>query len=195
MRCEPLVKHRTGAKPLMIATYVGNNVVIFRKRIAGLSRQTVERFVLRARRAVGLRGTVNILITNNSELRALNRRFRGEDETTDVLSFPAPRMGPHQNSRVAGEIAISAVVARENASRLGHSVGDEVKILVLHALLHLAGYDHEHDDGEMARKETRLRRQLKLEMSLIERTQSNPPHPSRDNRRQDHSGASGRRAA
>jgi probable rRNA maturation factor len=188
-------RNRTGSKPLMIATYAGNNLVILRKRIAGLSRQTLERFVLRARRAVGLPGTVNILITNNSELRALNRRFREEDKTTDVLSFPAPRVGLHQTSRGAGEIAISAVVARENASRLGHSVEDEVKILVLHGLLHLAGYDHEHDDGEMARKESRLRRQLKLEKSLIERMQPKNPHPSRGNRRQDQRRPAGRRAA
>jgi probable rRNA maturation factor len=177
----------------MIAINAGNKVVIFRKRIAGLSRQALERFVLRARRAVGFPGTVNILIANNSELRALNRRFREEDKTTDVLSFPASRMGPHQNSRVAGEIAISAAVARENASCLGHSVEEEVKILVLHGLLHLAGYDHNHDDGEMARKESRLRRKLKLETGLIERTQ--PPHPLRGNRRQDQTGATGRRAA
>src|SRR5579862_4568012 len=65
------------------------NLVIFRKRMPGLSRSTVERFVLRARRLAKLRGTVNILIAGNSELRALNRRFRGVDKSTDVLSFPA----------------------------------------------------------------------------------------------------------
>jgi probable rRNA maturation factor len=68
-------------------------------------------------------------------------------------------------------VAISADIARTNATRLGHSVADEVKILVLHGILHLAGFDHEHDNGEMARKENRLRRQLKLEVGLIERTQ------------------------
>jgi probable rRNA maturation factor len=68
-------------------------------------------------------------------------------------------------------VAISADIARENARRLGHSVADEVKILVLHGILHLAGFDHEHDHGEMARKESRLRRQLKLEAGLIERVQ------------------------
>jgi probable rRNA maturation factor len=74
--------------------------------------------------------------------------------------------------RVAGDVAISADVARENAARLGHSVADEVKILALHGILHLAGFDHERDHGEMARKESRLRRQLKLEPGLIERAQA-----------------------
>jgi probable rRNA maturation factor len=68
-------------------------------------------------------------------------------------------------------VAISADIARANARRLGHSVGDEVKILVLHGILHLAGFDHEHDNGQMARKESQLRRQLKLEPGLIERAE------------------------
>jgi probable rRNA maturation factor len=68
-------------------------------------------------------------------------------------------------------VAISADIARENARRMGHSVTDEVKILALHGILHLAGFDHERDHGEMDRKERRLRRQLKLEAGLIERTQ------------------------
>jgi probable rRNA maturation factor len=72
---------------------------------------------------------------------------------------------------MAGEVAVSAEIARENAEGLGHSVADEVKILVLHGMLHLAGFDHERDNGEMARKESRLRRQLKLDAGLIERMQ------------------------
>ena len=78
-------------------------------------------------------------------------------------------------------MAISADIARENARRLGHSVADEVKILVLHGILHLAGFDHERDNGEMARKESRLRLQLKLEGGLIERAQ--PQHRSSAARR------------
>jgi len=147
-------------------------VVIFRRKIAGLSASTLERFVLRARRVVHLRGTVNVLVTNSSELRALNRRFRGADKATDVLSFPSPHVGRGKARSSAGDVAISADVARENAARLGHSVADEVKILALHGILHLAGFDHERDNGEMARKESRLRRQWRLEVGLIERTQS-----------------------
>jgi probable rRNA maturation factor len=146
-------------------------VVIFRKRIAGLSSATLERFVSRARRLVHLRNPVNVLVTSSAELRSLNQRFRGANKATDVLSFPAPPVKRRQARRVAGEVAISADIARQNARRLGHSVADEVKILVLHGILHLAGFDHERDNGEMARKESRLRLQLKLEGSLIERAQ------------------------
>jgi probable rRNA maturation factor len=147
----------------------GNELVIFRKRIAGLSAPTLERFVLRARRMIHLRDTVNVLVTNNSELRALNRRFRGADKATDVLSFPAPAQELSKMGRSAGEVAISADIARENARRMGHTAANEVKILALHGILHLAGFDHERDHGEMARKEKRLRQQLKLEAGLIER--------------------------
>jgi probable rRNA maturation factor len=145
-------------------------LVILRKRIAGLSASTLERFVLRARRMIHVRDTVNVLVTNNSELRALNRSFRGVDKATDVLSFPSA-VERSKPSRVAGEIAISADIARENARRMGHTAANEVKILALHGILHLAGFDHEHDQGEMARKEKRLRQQLKLEAGLIERVQ------------------------
>jgi len=152
---------------------MGIKVVIFRKRIAGLSASTLERFVLRARRAVDLSEAVNVLVTSSSELRSLNRRFRGADKPTDVLSFPSPAEGRSPARSTAGEVAISADIARDNARRLKHSVADEVKILVLHGILHLAGFDHEHDNGEMARKESGLRQRLKLETGLIERTHPN----------------------
>ena len=151
----------------------GDKVITFRKRIAGLSPSTLERFVLRVRKAIALHDTVNVLVTNSGELRSLNRRFRGADKPTDVLSFPSPAVGRGEARRVAGDVAISVDIARENASRLGHSVADEVKILALHGILHLAGFDHERDNGQMAREESRLRRSLKLEIGLIERT---PPH-------------------
>ena len=152
-------------------------MVIFRKRIAGLSPSTLERFVLRARKSMSLRETVNVLVTSSHELRSLNRQFRGVDKPTDVLSFPSPDAAHREAKRLAGEVAISVDIARENADRLGHSVADEIKILALHGILHLAGYDHENDNGEMARKEMRLRRNLKLEIGLIERT----PAPARVN--------------
>jgi probable rRNA maturation factor len=154
-------------------------LVILRKRIAGLSPSTLERFVLRARRAAHLRGTVNVLVTSSSELRSLNRRFRRKDKPTDVLSFPSPQAARGGATRLAGEVAISADIARENAETLGHSVADEVKILALHGILHLAGFDHERDHGEMARKESRLRRQLKLNSGLVERTEGHPRRSSR----------------
>jgi probable rRNA maturation factor len=142
-------------------------LVIVKKNVAGLSELALARFVTRASRAARLRGAVNVLLTSNSELRALNSRFRGKDRPTDVLSFP-PVFG--LGNAFAGDVAISAEMAAHNARRLGHSPAKEVEILVLHGLLHLAGYDHERDHGEMARTEERLRRALRLPAGLIDRS-------------------------
>jgi probable rRNA maturation factor len=149
-------------------------VVILQKRVAGLSEKSLERFVLRARRTAGLRGFTNVLVTTSSTVRSLNRQFRGKNQTTDVLSFPSPlpvfSLG-RKRPALAGEIVISADIAAQNAATLGHSPADEVKVLTLHGILHLAGFDHEHDNGQMARKEMSLRQLLKLPVALIERTQ------------------------
>lgn len=142
-------------------------MVILRKRVAGLSGPALARFATRAARAVRLRGSANVLVTTSNALRALNRRFRGKDRPTDVLSFP-PVSGLSED--FAGDIAISAGIAAQNARRLGHTAAQEIKILVLHGLLHLAGYDHERDRGEMKRKEERLRRALGLPAGLIARS-------------------------
>jgi probable rRNA maturation factor len=142
------------------------SLVILRKQVVGLSDATLAKFVARASRTVKLRGVVNVLVTSNLELRALNRRFRGKDQPTDVLSFvPEPGFV----NGLAGDIAISAEIARENARRLGHSAAQEIKILALHGVLHLAGYDHESDHGVMAVKEAKLRHLLGLPIALIER--------------------------
>ena len=131
-------------------------------KVRGVSVRALERFVARAQRAAAVRGEVGVLITSNAQMRQLNRRFRGKNSATDVLSFPS-------TDGTAGDIAIAAEVAARNARRLGHSAADEMKILILHGLLHLAGYDHETDAGAMARKEARLRRALGLPPALIER--------------------------
>ena len=146
-------------------------MVILQKKVAGLSAQSLGRFVLRARKAAGLRGTVNVLITSSPAMRALNSRFRRKDKATDVLSFPSEATVTSNGKRpgVAGEIAISADIAAQNAVRLGHSAALEIKILSLHGILHLAGYDHERDNGQMARKEAGLRQVLRLPSALIER--------------------------
>jgi len=141
-------------------------VVTLRKTVAGLTEIALARFLGRATRAVGLRGTVNVVITTSRELRSLNRRFRGKDQPTDVLSFPA---AAHLPLKYAGDLAISAELASQNGRKLGHTASEEVKILILHGVLHLAGYDHERDNGAMARKEERLRRELRLPVGLIER--------------------------
>ena len=109
---------------------------------------------------------INVLLTSSAEMKRLNRRFRGKDQPTDVLSFPAE---PDLRKNLAGEIAISADIATKNAQSLGHSPADEVKILVLHGVLHLRGYDHESDYGQMARREKQLRAKLRLPPGLIER--------------------------
>ena len=99
-------------------------------------------------------------------MRQLNYRFRGKDRSTDVLSFPPASA----LAGVSGDVAISLDMASRNARALGHSVAEEIRILVLHGILHLAGFDHEHDQGQMAEKERKLRRRLGLEIGLIERS-------------------------
>ncbi len=147
-------------------------MVILEKKIEGLSAAALNRFVLRAKRAAGLRGDVTVLVTGNTSMRSLNSRFRRLNKPTDVLSFPSGERSNKGNSSLAGEIAISADIALRNALELGHAPSMEVKILALHGILHLAGYDHERDNGTMARKEAKLRRALNLPLSLIERGQS-----------------------
>ena len=147
-------------------------MVHLKKRIPGATTARIERFVRRVCVAAKLKGTVNVLITTNVEMRSLNRRFCGKDSATDVLSFPAAQgaAGKLLPGKLAGDLAISAEIAAENAKQLGHAVADEIRILILHGVLHLAGYDHETDRGTMARKEGRLRRELKLPVALIARS-------------------------
>jgi len=102
------------------------------------------------------------LITTDAELRSLNRRFRRKDAPTDVLSFPSA-------NGAEGEIAISLDRAAEQAAALGHTIDQELRILMLHGLLHLTGMDHETDRGKMARAESRWRKRLNLPLGLIER--------------------------
>ncbi len=147
-------------------------MVILEKRVVGISQSSLERFVRRARRAAGLRGMVNVLVTSSAAMRSLNSRFRELNKATDVLSFPSATSSVSSGRAArefAGELAISAEIAVQNSVRLGHPAAQEVKVLVLHGILHLAGFDHERDNGEMAREEAKLRRSLKLPASLTER--------------------------
>ncbi len=129
------------------------------------SAQTLSRFATRVQRELGIEGEVDICVTSNREMQALNRRFRRKNQPTDVLTFPSA------SQDVGGDIAISLEIAAANAAELGHSLANEVKILILHGMLHLAGYDHEMDDGEMHLRETELRKKFKLPVGLIERAQ------------------------
>lgn len=110
------------------------------------------------------RGDVTVALVPDARIRALNRRYRRKDAPTDVLSFPADEPG------TLGDIVIAAGIARRQAREAGHSLRTELRVLALHGLLHLLGYDHEHDDGRMARLERRLRVKGGLREGLIERT-------------------------
>lgn len=134
-----------------------------------MNEKSLSRFTETARKAVRLKGEVSILLTSSGVMRRLNRCFRGKDQPTDVISFPAIQ---EVAADFAGDLAISIDIARTNARRLGHSADEEVRVLILHGLLHLAGYDHENDRGEMAKKELALRRKLGLSTNLIARTES-----------------------
>ena len=140
--------------------------IILKKRVRGLTRAALEEFVAKAGRVARLRGTVTLMVTDDREIRALNLQFKGSGRPTDVLSFPAPVFV----QGFAGDIVISAQYAARTAHRLGHRVSDEVRILALHGILHLAGYDHESDNGEMARHELLMRTRLRLPTGLIERS-------------------------
>ena len=131
------------------------------------SARALGRFLRQAQGAVRLRGQVSVLLTTDGKIRRMNRQFRGKNAATDVLSFPAPEMAAGE---VAGDLAISVDTARRQSGDQGHSLSIEIKVLMLHGLLHLAGYDHEHDDGAMARREQLLRRRLGLPQGLIERS-------------------------
>jgi probable rRNA maturation factor len=126
----------------------------------------MTRFLNRARAAVDIEGDVDVLLADDQTLRRLNKTFRGKNKATDVLSFPAPDEIAHDH---AGDLAISLETANRQAATYGHSLRDEVRILLLHGLLHLSGLDHETDNGEMAAREAELRVELGLSNSLIER--------------------------
>jgi probable rRNA maturation factor len=134
--------------------------------IPALSKSGLTRFLNRARNAVGLKGQVDVLLADDATLRRLNRTFRGKNKATDVLSFPTPVEIAHEH---AGDLAISLETAARQAVTYGHTLRDEVRILLLHGLLHLSGLDHETDAGEMAMRESELRLNLGLPVTLIER--------------------------
>ena len=140
--------------------------VILKREVPGLTGRSLATFAAKASRAAKLRGAVAVLVTTNRQMRDLNVRFRGKAYATDVLSFPSPTFV----EGFAGDLAVSLDIAGRNARSLGHSLADEIRILVLHGILHLAGYDHESDNGEMAAREAGLRRQLGLPAALIERS-------------------------
>lgn len=137
-------------------------------RVWGLSRSGLSRFLRVAQAEVGLKGEVDVLLAGDRTLRRLNRKYRGKDKATDVLSFPAAEelAGAH-----GGDLAISLDTAKRQADEHGHTLRDEVRVLLLHGLLHLSGMDHETDQGEMAERESGLRAKLRLPNGLIARAE------------------------
>ena len=134
-------------------------------RAAGLARWLKSVAPARAR------GAVTVAIVPDGRVRELNRRYRRKDVATDVLSFPADEPGQ------LGDVVIALGVARRQAAQAGHRLSTEVRVLALHGLLHLLGYDHERDDGQMRRVEQRLRRAGGLREGLIEREAPTPRSP------------------
>jgi probable rRNA maturation factor len=154
------------------------------------SARGLARFLAAAQAEVRLRGQVTVLLTTDAAIAKLNRQFRGKNKATDVLSFPAAGVGA---AGMAGDLAISVTTAMGQAAEQGHSLAVEIKVLVLHGLLHLAGYDHEVDDGKMARRERVLRARLGLPQGLIER--GGFPTLSPEKRRKDGARRFGARSA
>lgn len=144
-----------------------STALLFEVATPRLARREIRAFALRLASEVAQGRSFCCLITGDAELRRLNRTFRKKDYATDVLSFPAaPPNG------FLGEIAISYPRATEQASEYGLAVDEEIRILMLHGVLHLLGMDHETDRGRMARAEAKWRAALGLPTGLIERVRS-----------------------
>ena len=153
-------------------------MILNRQRAVRVARRPLELFLALVRRELGIgQADVTICFVSDAEIARMNQAFRKKKGPTDVLSFPAvdrhapallprrrkPGSGRRSKSRVfLGDVAISPVTARRNARKLGRTLPSELRILILHGVLHLLGYDHETDRGEMDRVEARLRRRLRL---------------------------------
>jgi probable rRNA maturation factor len=134
--------------------------VLFRHPSPHVGRRDLRRFLKDLAREILPGQGVTCLIATDEDLSALNQKFRGKNYATDVLSF------------LPDDIAISFDRAAAQASELGHGVEDELRILMLHGLLHLGGMDHETDSGSMSRAEARWRKRLGLPSGLIERAKA-----------------------
>jgi probable rRNA maturation factor len=157
-------------------------MILNRQRGVRVPVRELDKFLGRALRRLRLsQKSLSVCLVGNTEIARWNRAYRGKKGPTDVLSFATygPRSKHHKRARntsdlepfsstssasasYLGDIAIAPAVARRNARRFGRTFTDEMRILILHGILHLMGYDHETDNGEMDRREQRLRRALRL---------------------------------
>jgi probable rRNA maturation factor len=147
-------------------------MILNRQRSVRVPAKELDRFLSRARRTLRLPAeSVSVCLVSNSEMARWNRAYRGKAGPTDVLSFRVgeadqkPRrffLPRGTSARYLGDIAIAPAMARRNALRFGRTFSQEMRILMLHGMLHLMGYDHETDNGQMDRREQRLRRTLGL---------------------------------
>jgi probable rRNA maturation factor len=132
--------------------------VVNRQRRLKLDTKAWSNFAMKALNAIGKQeSSATIAFVSDKKIRELNRQFRGSDKETDVLSFPAG------DTLTLGDIAVSIDTAARQAKENGLSLDEEIAQLILHGLLHLSGYDHETDNGEMNRLELKLRRKLEIE--------------------------------
>ncbi len=155
-------------------------MIVNRQRRVAVRVSELEKFAVRARRALRLPAdSLTICLVTDAEIARWNGAYRSKKRPTDVLSFPVDENAGHANrrkvklrarggppsadsSKYIGDIAIAPAVALRNSRELGRTLNEELRILILHGMLHLMGYDHEADNGEMDRREQRLRRALGL---------------------------------
>jgi probable rRNA maturation factor len=156
-------------------------MILNRQRQVRISIEKLEKFSAKVRKLLKIPAdAVAICLVSSADIAKWNRAYRGKNKPTDVLSFTTDepnvkhRIGKLLRKRTAakssegaampywGDVAIAPAIARQNARRFGREFNDEMCILILHGILHLMGYDHETDNGQMERREMRLRRQLGL---------------------------------
>jgi probable rRNA maturation factor len=136
-------------------------MIVNRQRRVPLAVQPLQQFYERVREELQFPDeAVTVQLISDDAMARLNQTYRKKHGPTDVLSFPAKRARRPQSLEYVGDIAISPETARRNARRFSRSLNVEMRILILHGMIHLAGFDHETDHGEMDRLEQRLRRRL-----------------------------------
>ncbi len=150
-------------------------MIVNRQRRVSLAVPPLEKFLCRVKQSLRLAQDVSVSLISDAAMARMNQAYRGKPGSTDVLSFPANGDARRRQSRLPsffaeeegaprylGDVAVAPETARRNARRYGRSLSLELRILILHGVLHLMGYDHQTDHGEMDRLERRLRRRLRL---------------------------------